>query len=162
MDLWSKARAALKRLQGGKDSGQACDHRNVPHQPDTPEFELFIAQGELKAGNLQHGAHHLAQLISYDPANQEWLDLLHEYLRRVGNDESKLWPIKEKRYFAEEAIRAYSWAQKGQWKEAFELLIQVVASKEDSAYLEEWGPNWLKRDEALSSVPRLVIERTLA
>jgi tetratricopeptide (TPR) repeat protein len=162
MDLWSKARATLKRLQGGKDSGQACDHGNVPHQPGTPEFELFVAQGELKAGNLQHGAHHLVQLISYDPANQEWLDLLHEYLRRVGNDESKLWPIKEKRYFAEEAIRAYSWAQKGQWKEAFELLIQVVGAKEDSAYLEEWGPNWLKRDEVLSAVPCLVIERTLA
>ena len=165
MDLWSKARAALKRLTSAnpsQETGQGCDHSNVPHQPGTPEFELFVARGELKAGDLQHGAHHLAQLISYDPANQEWLDLLHEYLRRVGNDESKLWPIKEKRYFAEEAIRAYSWAQKGRWKEAFELLVQVVRSKPDSTYLEDWGLNWFKRNEVLSSVPPLVIEQTLA
>jgi hypothetical protein len=71
-------------------------------KPARRSFELFIAQGELKAGDLQHGAHHLAQLISYDPANLEWFDLLHEYLRRVGGDESRLWPIKEERYFAEE------------------------------------------------------------
>ena len=164
MDLWSKARAALKRLQrgeGAKEAGQACDHSNVPHQPGTPEFELFVAKGELKTGNLQHGAHHLAQLISYDPANQEWLDLLHEYLRRVGGDESKLWPIKEERYFAEEAVRAYSWAQKGQWKETFEHLVQVVRAKPDSAYLDEWGLNWLKRDEVLSAVSSSVIEYTL-
>jgi tetratricopeptide (TPR) repeat protein len=164
MDLWSKARAALKRLTAANpndESGQACDHRNVPHQPGTPEFELFIAQGELKAGNLEHGAHHLAQLISYDPANLEWLDLLHEYLRRVGGDESKLWPVKEERYFAEEAVRAYSWAQKGQWKETFEHLIQVVRAKPDSAYLDEWGLNWLKRNEVLSAVPSSVIEYTL-
>ena len=165
MDLWSKARAALKRLQGGeagKEAGQACDHRNVPHQPGTPEFELFIAQGELKSGNLQHGAHHLAQLISYDPSNRKWLDLLDEYLRRVGNDESKLLPIKEERYFAEEAVRAYSWAQKGQWKEAFELLVQVVGAKRDSAYLDEWGLNWLARDDVRATVPAPLIENTLA
>lgn len=164
MDLWSKAREALKRVTGanpGEESGQACDHRNVPHQPGTPEFELFIALGELKAGNLQHGAHHLAQLISYDPANQEWIDLLHEYLRRVGGDESKLLPIEKERYFAQEAIRAYSWAQKGQWKETFEHLVQVVRAKPDSAYLDEWGLNWLKRDEVLSAVPSSVIEYTL-
>ena len=164
MDLWSKARAALKRLKGGDSSEEGtggCDHRNVPHEPGTPEFELFVARGELKAGNLRHGAHHLAHLISYDPANQEWLALLDEYLCRVGNNESKLWPIADKRYFAQEAVRSYSWARQGKVKEALELLVQVVEAKPDSAYLEVWGLNWLSNDAILKAVPGKLVERIL-
>jgi hypothetical protein len=67
MGLWSKARAALNRVTGSDSNEEVgCEHRNVPHKPGTPEFELYVAQGELKAGNLQHGARHLAHLLSYE------------------------------------------------------------------------------------------------
>lgn len=164
MSLWSKSRDALKRLQGPAPlaGGHRCNHGNVPHQPGTTEFDLFVAQRELKAGHLEHGANHLAALISRDPANREWLDLLHEYLRRAGDDESKLYPIKDKRYFAEEAVRAYAWARKGRWNEALELLIQVAAAKPDSTYLDDWALQWLQRNETLAAVPRLTLQRILA
>ncbi len=161
--LWSKAHAALKLVKGADSSEQiGCDHRHVPHKQGTPEFELYLAQGELKAGNLQHGARHLAHLISYDPANQEWLALLDTYLRRVSGDESKLWPIKDKRYFAEEAVRSYAWARQGQVKEALELLVQVVEAKPDSAYLDAWALNWLSDDAILKAIPGKLVERILA
>jgi tetratricopeptide (TPR) repeat protein len=165
MKLWARAREALQRFQrkaSGADTEPGCDHRSVPHQPGTPEFELFVARNELKAGNLEHGARHLAALISYDPANQEWLALLHEYLRNAGNDDSRLYPIKDKRYFAEEAVRAYVWARQGRLNEALELLVQVVEAKPDSTYLDDWAVDWLKQDEALAAVPRLTLERILA
>jgi tetratricopeptide (TPR) repeat protein len=163
MGLWSKARAALNRVKGSDSNEEVgCDHRNVPHKPGTPEFELYVAQGELKAGSLQHGARHLAHLLSYDPANQEWLALLEAYLRRVNNDESKLWPIKDKRYFAEEAVRSYCWARQGKVKEALELLVQVVEAKPDSAYLAAWALNWLNDDAILKAIPGKLVERILA
>ena len=164
MNLWSKARAALKRFQGpapGAGSGPGCDHSEVPHQPGTPEFELFVARNELQAGHLQHGAHHLAELISYGPTNSEWLGLLHEYLRRVGDDEAKLYPLREKRYFAEEAVRAYVWALQGKIAEAISLLVQVANARPDSTYLESWGLNWLSTPERVEALPANTVEQLL-
>ena len=44
-------------------------------------FEWFIARAELEQNrDLHHGASHLAKLLMFDPANQEWLDLLDRYL----------------------------------------------------------------------------------
>jgi len=164
MSLWSKVREGWRRVQGTDAAGndQACDHVRVPHEPDTAEFELFVARNELEAGNLEHGARHLAALISYDPGNREWLGLLEEYLRRAGEDESRLYPIKEKRYFAEEAVRAFAWARRGEWNEALKLLAQVVEAKPDSCYLEEWGLDWLKEKEAFAAVEALTLNRILA
>jgi len=123
---------------------------------------LFVARKELETGNLEHGARHLAALISFDPGNREWLELLEEYLRRAGDDESRLYPIKEKRYFAEEAVRAYAWARKGNRNDALALLVQVVEAKPDSVYLEEWGLDWLEADGALAGIEALTLKRILA
>src|SRR5882672_4942944 len=164
MSLWSKVREAWRRNPGTDAAGtdQACEHGRVPHEPGTAEFELFVARKELEAGHLEHGARHLAALISYEPGNREWLGLLEEYLRRAGEDESKLYAIKEKRYFAEEAVRAYAWARKGKWNDALGLLAQVVEAKPDSGYLDEWGLDWLQKQEAFAGVEALTLNRILA
>ena len=164
MSLWSKVREAWGRNPGSNAAGtdQACDHGRVPHEPGTAEFELFVARKELAQGNLEHGARHLAALLSYEPGNQEWLTLLEEYLRRVGEDESKLYPIKEKRYFAEEAVRAFVWARKGKWNEAMGLLLQVVEAQPDSRYLDAWGLDWLQKQQAIAGLDALTLNRILA
>src|SRR3974390_1558210 len=110
----------------------------------TFESELRLAEQELGLrGDLQHGAHHLAQLLSIDPGRREGLDLLTKYLEKVQGDESKLYPIREQSYLEEEAVRAYAWARKGRIEEAISLLIQVVHARPNSIYLEEWAMDWL-------------------
>jgi tetratricopeptide (TPR) repeat protein len=165
MSFWSKARDIFKRLAGAAsgDAGpHVCDHRDSRLEAGTPEFELAIAEAELKSGNLVHGAHHLAHLISFDPARREWIELLEEYLRRVNRDDAKLYPHTEERYFAQEAVRAYAWARKGKWEEAISLLAQVVQAKPDSAYFETWGSDWLGQPQALASMSQTTIEYAFA
>jgi tetratricopeptide (TPR) repeat protein len=116
----------------------------------------------LESGNLPHGAHHLANLISFDPANREWLDLLDEYLRKVNGDEGKLYPINAERYFAQEAIRAYAWACKGRFDDAIGLLLQVVQAKPDSTYIEAWVVDWLAQPKALASLSQQNLEHIFA
>lgn len=165
MNLWSKARGLLKRFQPADSpapSHPACNHASVPHQPGTPEFELYVARQELKAGNLEHGARHLAELLSFDPANPEWLQLLGQYLDRVGNDDLKLYSLNEPRYFADEAVRAYIWARQGRLAEALDLLFQAAQAKPGSKYMDAWALDWLENPQALAALPGPTVERVLA
>jgi tetratricopeptide (TPR) repeat protein len=166
MSLWSKARKVFKQLNGGKveqSPGGYCDHSNVPFKEGTAEFELCIARAELKAGgDLQHGARHLAHLLSLDPSNPEWLKLLEEYLVRVGDDDQFIYPRKEKNYFAEEAVRAFIWARKGQLDEAIDLLLQVVQAKPEVNYLEAWALDWLENSDIPGSVSQQTFTKLLA
>jgi tetratricopeptide (TPR) repeat protein len=129
----------------------------------TFESELRLAEQELGLrGDLQHGAHHLAQLLSMDPGRREGLDLLTKYLEKVQGDESKLYPNQEKRFFTEEAVRACAWARKGRIEDAISLLIQVVHARPNSIYLEEWAMDWLSTKEALDALSPTTVEHLLA
>lgn len=51
------------------NAGGCCDHGDIHLRQGTAEFELFIASAELERGeNLQHGALHLDNLLSFDPS----------------------------------------------------------------------------------------------
>ena len=63
-----------------------CDHGEIHLRQGTAEFEWFVARGELEMkGDLKHGANHLANLLSYDPGEADWVALLEQY-HVIGDD----------------------------------------------------------------------------
>ncbi|HBP19914.1 MAG TPA: hypothetical protein DEA08_19250, partial [Planctomycetes bacterium] len=95
---------------------------------------------------LAHGFMHVCELLAYDPARPEWLELMERYLAAAGGDLARLLPEDgEDRYFASEAARALLFARAGRLREAVELLAMVQQAKSDAPYLEAWVPDWLER-----------------
>jgi tetratricopeptide (TPR) repeat protein len=132
-----------------------CDHGAIHLRQGTAEFEWFVARGELETNrDLKHGASHLANLIAYDPANPEWLELLEKYLAAAGPDPEALIPRGDKLYYSTEGMRAYIWHKQGRLADAIDLLVNVVRAKTDSRYLEAWGLNWLEPPGAVESLPQ--------
>lgn len=132
-----------------------CDHHAaaIHLRQGTPEFEEFVARGELETGqNLRHGAVHLANLMAFDPGRPEWRTLLEEYFAEAGPDFESLIPRGEKLYYGTEAVRAYAWHKQGKLADAIGLLVDVVHAKNDSAYLETWGLDWLEPVGAVESI----------
>ena len=77
MSWWTKLRKKL--VGGGSGDGDGCHHDEIHLRQGTAAFEAFVAQGELESGgDLKHGAGHLANLLSYDPAHPQWLELLDQ------------------------------------------------------------------------------------
>jgi tetratricopeptide (TPR) repeat protein len=131
-----------------------CDHGAIHLRQGTAEYEWFVARGELEMNrDLKHGAGHLANLLSYDPGNPEWVELLEKYLAAAGPDPEALIPRGDKLYFSTEAMRAYIWHKKGRLHDAVDLLTQVVQAKTDARYLEAWALNWLEPAAAVESLP---------
>jgi tetratricopeptide (TPR) repeat protein len=131
-----------------------CNHADIHLRQGTAEFEWFVARGELEVGqSLQHGASHLANLLTYDPGNPEWVELLEKYLAAAGPDSESLIPRGDKLYFGTEAMRAYIWHKQGRLNDAIDLLAQVTHAKSDARYLEAWGLSWLEPPGAIESVP---------
>ncbi len=168
MSFWLKTRATLQLFLGrsanaGESGGpEVCRHDRVPHPEGTPEFEKCVAENEFKAGRLEHGARHLAELLHHDPTNADSLALLRKYLQRAGGDESKLYPLGEKRFFTQEAARAYAWSLNGRWNDALGLLVQLTEAKPNSPLLEVWGLEWLERDDVLAAIAPLTLKHILA
>jgi len=132
-----------------------CEHGEIQLRQGTADFEWFIAQAELERGqDLGHGASHLANLLAYDPANPEWVELLERYLRAAGQNPESLIPRGDKLYFSTEAMRAYIWHKQGRRDDAVDLLVQVVKAKTDARYLEAWALNWLEPPGAVESLPQ--------
>jgi tetratricopeptide (TPR) repeat protein len=143
--LSDKARGVYGVVPKPRDKGAGCDHSNINLRQGTAEFEWFIARGELEMGkNLEHGATHLCNLLSYDPGYPEWIDLLEEYLKAAGPNPERLIPRGEKLYYGTEAVRAYIWHRQGKLEEAVNLLWNVVHAKPDSRYMEAWCLNWIE------------------
>lgn len=131
-----------------------CDHGAIHLRQGTAEYEWFVARGELEMNrDLKHGATHLANLLSYDPANPEWVELLEKYLAAAGPDPETLIPRGNKLYYSTEALRAYLWHKQGRLAEAVDLLANVVHAKSDARYLEAWALDWLEPEGAVESLP---------
>lgn len=146
--MWQKIREALQSWWG-KCPGQ-------PLREGTPEFDLYMTEAELKQGNLRHGAHHLASLLSVDPGHDRGRQLADQYIAAAGED-----PVttlcgptpQDEAYFADEALRAYVMARQGRVIEAVGLLTQVVAAKPDASYLESWALDWMQQPGVLERMP---------
>src|SRR5262245_43199185 len=144
MSWWKRLTSKPRGVYGGVGPeaipGGGCDHEAIHLRQGTSEFEWFVARGELEMGrDLKHGASHLANLMTYDPGNAEWVELLEKYLAAAGPDPEALIPRGDKLYYGTEALRAYIWHRQGRLVEAIDLLAQVGQAKEDSRYLDCWG-----------------------
>lgn len=153
MGWWAKFRGGEGPLPDRDPSGSEIGSHL---RTDSPEFDLFVARGELQLGeNLAHGARHLARLLSYAPSDPESLRLLEKYLEAAGEDPSSLFPEPEsgKRSYDQEAVRALILARQGRLDEAVQLLVAVVQAKPDAEYLESWALDWLEAPGAVESLP---------
>lgn len=131
-----------------------CTHNEVQLRQGTPEFEFFIAKSMLDSGgDLTHGATHLANLLSFDPGNKDWIILLEKYIAASAPNPDSLIVESEERYFSTEAVRAYIWYRQGRLNDALELLFSVAYSKQDSRYLEDWVLDWLEPPGVMESIP---------
>jgi tetratricopeptide (TPR) repeat protein len=154
MNWWQKFVNKLRR-DAAPGSQPGCDHGDAIHlRQGTPEFEEFVARGELELHrDLKHGASHLANLIAYDPARAEWVDLLEAYLAAGAPDPEALIPRGDKLYYSTEALRAYLWHSQGRRIEAIQLLIDLTRAKPDACYLEAWALDWLEPPGAIEALP---------
>jgi tetratricopeptide (TPR) repeat protein len=160
MSWWQKLTGKARIVFGSPSGKDECDHSTLGLREGTAELELFVARAELESGkNLQHGANHLANLLSYDPGRVEWLDLLKDYLRRAGPDPEAIIPRGEKLYFSTEAMRAYIYHEQGRLTEAVDLLTQAVKTKPEARYLEAWALNWLEPAGAVESLSQTTAVR---
>src|SRR5579883_1193110 len=133
-----------------------CDHGAIELREGTADFEWFVARAELETKhNLAHGANHLSSLLSFDPGNKEWIELLEQYIA-AEPDVDALIPRKKELYYSTEAMRAYIWHKQGKFGEAVNLLANVANAKPDSRYLEEWALSWLEPNGAVESLPEKV------
>lgn len=130
-----------------------CKHPEVQLRVGSPEFEFFVAKSILESGgDLRHGANHLANLITFDPGNPQWLTLLERYLEAAQPDPEALYPRGEELYFSSEAVRSYIWFRMGRLDEALDLLFDVVHSRPDSNYLNAWALHWLEQPGVLETI----------
>ena len=135
--------------------GCAGKAKEINLRMGTAEFELFMVQTELETGdNLPHGAEHLGNLLAYDPACPQWLELAEQYAKRVESPiDEKLIPVPEgQRYYTTEALRAWFWHYEGRLNEAVDLLIQVTRANPTPRYLDAWVLGWLEADNALEKL----------
>lgn len=155
-NLVNKARGVLQPAGATTSGGGGCDHGSISLRQGTAEFEWFVARAELEeTKNLKHGAGHLANLLTYDPGNPEWVELLERYLAAAGPDPEALIPRGDKLYFGTEAMRAYIWHKQGKLVEAVNLLAQVVQAKQDARYMEAWALGWLEAPGAVEFLPEM-------
>jgi tetratricopeptide (TPR) repeat protein len=112
--------------------------------------------------NLHHGFGHLATLLTYDPGNREWVELLERYLVAAGPDQESFIARGEKLYFGTEALRAYLWQKQNRLTDAVELLVDVTQAKPEARYLEAWALTWLSPVGAIESLSEPLGLRLLA
>src|SRR5262249_16833199 len=157
MSWWQKLVNKARGVYGAAAPAErhaGCDHGAIHLRQGTAEYEWFVARGELEMSrDLKHGASHLANLLSYDPGNPEWVELLEKYLAAAGPNPETLIPRGDKLYFSTEALRAYIWHKQGRLQDAVDLLTQVVQAKTDARYLEAWALDWLEPKGAVESLP---------
>jgi tetratricopeptide (TPR) repeat protein len=155
MSWWDKLTTKTRGVFGSAAAprGSGCDHGAITLRQETAEFEWFVARGELEVTkDLRHGAGHLANLLTYDPGEPEWVELLEQYLAAAGPDPESLIPRGDKLFYGTEAVRAYIWQKQGRLADAVDLLVQVTNAKPDSRYLEAWALGWLEPPGAIEGL----------
>ena len=64
----------------GSPSG-AGQPQEIDLREGSAEYHHFVAVGELERGeNLEHGLRHLADLLTFDPRNAQWLAIVDRYV----------------------------------------------------------------------------------
>ncbi|MEW9307424.1 hypothetical protein [Labrys neptuniae] len=145
-----------------ESSGCSHDQAEIEQRIGTPDFDLFVAEGELEiGGNLKHGAHHLACLLLVDPSRPDWRQLADRYVAKAGSRLDRLIPETAERYAATEALRAYFWHAQGRVEEALRHLVGVTEAMHDKRYLDAWAHEWLAVSGAVEALPPDLILRLL-
>ncbi len=116
----------------------------------TPAQDLELARRALASGDLHHAAHHVACAIAIDPLGPPYLELIDELIRQT-DDPLALAPTEDGAFYGTVALRAYIHAQRGEYEDAIDLVMQVVGAKPDVPYLE-WVDRWFERDGVIESV----------
>src|SRR5688572_11087882 len=116
----------------------------------TPAQDLELAKRALASGNLSHAAHHVACAIAVDPLGPQYLEMIDELMRNT-DDPLSLAPSEDGAFYGTVALRAYIHAQRGEYQDAIDLILQVVGAKPDVPYLE-WLDRWLERDGVLNGI----------
>jgi tetratricopeptide (TPR) repeat protein len=144
----------LKRFQTRKSplASPSGEPKNLELREGTAEYDEFVARAEIEKGeNLAHGASHLANLLNFDPGNQDWIALFGEYFDRTGGELETLIPRGEKLYSATEAMRALIWYRQGRLGDAAELMIEVTRATHPN-YLHAWVLGWVEPKGAIESL----------
>jgi tetratricopeptide (TPR) repeat protein len=164
MSWWQRLTGKPRGVFGSAAPAKGgCDHGSITLRQGTAEFEWFVARGELETTkDLRHGAGHLANLLTYDPGQPEWVELLGQYLAAAGPDPESLIPRGDKLYYGTEAVRAYIWQKQGRLADAVDLLVQVTRAKPDARYLEAWALGWLEPPGAVEGLPEELAQRLFA
>lgn len=128
----------------------------VDMRDGTAEFELYVAKAEIENenGDLVHGFKHLCNLISYAPGHPDFVEILENYLDRLGDEPTAKLPREDRSFYTIEAARAYAYAKRGRLEDAIRILNAVVTAKPDSRYMEAWGLKWLEKEGAFESLSR--------
>jgi tetratricopeptide (TPR) repeat protein len=121
-----------------------------------PEEDAAIARSEFAAGHLEHAAFHIANALGADPNRPNWLETFDAIIAASSNPRT-LFPFDPAgSSYCIGAAHAYILAKAGQYADAFDLLLQVIAARPDVAYME-WVIQWLRQPEARQA---LKTERT--
>lgn len=119
-------------------------HPPLTARPGTAAFDLALVEYELRpGGDLRHGTHHLACLLTYDPGCAAWKELLERYVAAAGDLEPLLPASSDGAFYGVEALRAHIWQRSGRLDDAVQLLVQVARAKPDSTYIDDWAMPWL-------------------
>ncbi len=118
----------------------------------SPEQDVALARQALAEHDLAHATHHIGVALVSNPANYDWLGVLHEIIGRAP-DPLQLAPIEGgESDFVTAATRSYILAQQGSMQEALSLLAQVVTTRPDVPYLQ-WASWWLQQPSAAQWLP---------
>ena len=118
----------------------------------SPEQDVALARQALAQHDLAHAIHHIGGALVSNPANYDWLGVLHEIIGRAP-DPLQLAPIEGgESDFVTAATRAYILAQQGSMQDALSLLAQVVATRPDVPYLQ-WASWWLQQPSVVQWLP---------
>ena len=111
------------------------------------ENEAAQATEALARGDLFNASMHIADALTFEPMNQQWLQVLGQ-VHGATQDPLSLVPIGAGQInFATGAARAYFLMLQGQWTECLDLLMQVVLIRPDVPYLE-WAGQWFQAAHA--------------
>ena len=125
----------------------------------TAEKEVALASEALARGDLYNASMHIADALSFEPMNQEWLAVLGQ-LHGATQDPLSLFPVGAGQInYATGAARAYFFMLQGQWADCLDLLMQVVQIRPDVPYLE-WAGQWLAPAQA-QAVPLEALVQTV-
>ncbi len=125
------------------------DQQKKLEEQQQAEQQAAQATEALARGDLYNASMLIADALTHEPMNQEWLGVLGQ-VYGATQDPLSLVPVGAGQInFATGAARAYFFMLQGNWAECLNLLMQVVLIRPDVPYLE-WAGQWFGVDLARS------------